>query len=297
MVTRDASVAERLRALRSYGWEDERRVSTAAGLDSRLDELQAAILVVMLAHLEQGNRERAGIADRYRRVLNEAAEAGALGLPAVDPGAVHHQFAIEVDERDRFRAWVGERGIGTGVHYPVGLHRQPAFAGGAAPDDLPVTELLARRFVSLPIQPEVVGDRAGWIAETVGEGVTEWTCVIFGVGSSLVVDLEEGLRRGKVSVAAAVADVPGEVHLIDRSALIDRDGVTPEIAALPLLVPLFSPQNRHLAVEDATRLGFTTAFRFTDPTVDVPRSLSAEPGLWVNTARPSAAQRGSGASC
>ena len=107
--------------------------------------------------------------------------------------------------------------------------------------------------------------------------------VIFGVGSSLVVDLEEGLWRGKVSVAAAVANVPGEVHLIDRSALVGRDGVTPEIAALPLLVPLFSPQNRNLAVEDATRLGFRSAFRFTDPTVDVPRSLSAEPGLWVNT--------------
>jgi sugar O-acyltransferase (sialic acid O-acetyltransferase NeuD family) len=107
--------------------------------------------------------------------------------------------------------------------------------------------------------------------------------VIFGVGSPLVVDLEEGLRRGEVSVAAAVANVPGEVHLIDRSPLIDRDEVTPKIAKLPLLVPLFSPRNRHLAVEDAARLGFTTSFRFTDPTVEVPQSLSAEPGLWVNT--------------
>jgi dTDP-3-amino-3,4,6-trideoxy-alpha-D-glucose transaminase len=174
VLTSDAEIAERLRALRSYGWEDDRRLSTAAGFNSRLDELQAAILLVMLGHLDEGNAERAAIAARYRQVLRPAAEAGALTLPAPDGGAVNHQFAIEVDERDRFRDWLRERGIGTGIHYPVGLHEQPAFAG-AERGELPVTERLARRFVSLPIQPEVVGDRAQWIAETVGEGVTQWT--------------------------------------------------------------------------------------------------------------------------
>jgi hypothetical protein len=107
--------------------------------------------------------------------------------------------------------------------------------------------------------------------------------VIFGVGSSLVVDLEEGLRRAGTSVAAAVANVPGDVHLIDRGPLIDRGEVTREMAALPYLVPLFTPANRRGAVEDAIRLGFTTPLSFTDPTVAIPRSLSAAPGLWVNT--------------
>jgi carbonic anhydrase/acetyltransferase-like protein (isoleucine patch superfamily) len=107
--------------------------------------------------------------------------------------------------------------------------------------------------------------------------------VIFGVGSSLVVDLEEGLRRAGASIAAAVANVPGEAHLIDRGPLLDRAEVTPEIAALPYLVPLFTPANRHRAVADAEEMGFTTPFSFIDPTVAVPRSLTAEPGLWVNT--------------
>lgn len=107
--------------------------------------------------------------------------------------------------------------------------------------------------------------------------------VIFGVGSSLVVDLEEGLQRAGTAIAAAVANVPGEVHLLERSPLIGRDDVTPEIAATPFLVPLFTPANRHLAVQDAVRLGFATPAEFTDPTVAVPRSLAAEPGLWVNT--------------
>jgi dTDP-4-amino-4,6-dideoxygalactose transaminase len=175
VTTRDGEAAARLRALRSYGWADEGRISTAPGFNSRLDEVQAAILIVMLGHLDQGNRERAELADRYRGLLAPAAAAGALDLPAPDPGAVHHQFAIEVDERDRLRARLLERGLGTGIHYPVGLHEQPAFADPAEPADLPVTERLGRRFVSLPIQPEVAGDRADWIAETVSEGVTQWT--------------------------------------------------------------------------------------------------------------------------
>ena len=107
--------------------------------------------------------------------------------------------------------------------------------------------------------------------------------VIFGVGSSLVVDLEEGLRRAKVSVVAAVANVRGEAQLLDPAPLIGREGVTPEVASMPYLVPLFTPANRRAAVEDAIRLGFTTPFSFTDPTLDAPESLSAEPGLWVNT--------------
>jgi dTDP-4-amino-4,6-dideoxygalactose transaminase len=171
VVTHDDGVAQRVRALRSYGWEDERRVSVGLGFNSRLDELQAALLDVMLDHLDDGNRERTRIADEYRKVLSAAGDA--ITLPPADPGAVHHQFAIEVADRNRLRGWLLERGIGTGVHYPLGLHQQPAFAAMAGPGGLPVTERLAAGFVSLPIQPEAVGDRAAWVAETVAEGVLE----------------------------------------------------------------------------------------------------------------------------
>jgi hypothetical protein len=105
---------------------------------------------------------------------------------------------------------------------------------------------------------------------------------IFGVGAQLVVDLEEGLRRAGIPIPAAVANVPGEVQLLDGSLVIGRHEVTPEIAALPYLVPLFTPADRHYAVDDATRLGFATPATFTDPSVVVPRSLDAGPGLWAN---------------
>jgi hypothetical protein len=107
--------------------------------------------------------------------------------------------------------------------------------------------------------------------------------VIFGVGSSLVADLEEGLGRARAKIAAAVANVPGEVHLLDRGPLLDRSEVASELTALPYLVPLFTPANRHRAVLDAEGLGFSTPSSFTDPTVTVPLSMRAEPGLWINT--------------
>jgi sugar O-acyltransferase (sialic acid O-acetyltransferase NeuD family) len=98
-----------------------------------------------------------------------------------------------------------------------------------------------------------------------------------------VVDLEEGLRRAGTPIAAAVANVPGQVHLLDGAPVIDRAGLTPEITAEPFLVPLFTPANRHRAVEDAISLGFRTPSSFADPTVAVPASLDAQPGLWVNS--------------
>jgi serine acetyltransferase len=106
--------------------------------------------------------------------------------------------------------------------------------------------------------------------------------VIFGVGSSLVADLEEGLDRAGTPIAAAVANVPGDVHLIDRAPLVARAEVTPEVRALPYLVPLFTPANRRSAVSDAESLGFATPYDFFDPSVTIPRSLATEPGLWVN---------------
>jgi acetyltransferase-like isoleucine patch superfamily enzyme len=107
--------------------------------------------------------------------------------------------------------------------------------------------------------------------------------VIFGVGSSLVVDLEEGLRRAGTPIVAAVANVPGKVHLLDGAPVIERDALTEEITAQPYLVPLFTPANRHRAVEDAISLGFDTPSSFADPTVALPESLAAEPGFWANS--------------
>ena len=168
IVTDDPAVASRLRAMRNYGWNDLSRVSVHTGANSRLDELQAALLNVLLPHLEQGNKERLALAAQYRKLLDGI---DGLGLPVQDPGAVYHQFAIAVHRRrDTVRKILAERGIGTGVHYSPPLHRQPAFEQFCALP-LPVTESLSAHLISLPIQPEVVGDRVPTIVDAVKDAV------------------------------------------------------------------------------------------------------------------------------
>ena len=153
VVTNRADVAERLRLLRQYGWR-ERYVSDVAGYNSRLDELQAAILRVRLRHLDADNDARRRLAARYDAALD--------GLPVARPcvrpadRAVYHLYVIAAGDRDALAAHLAARGIGTGVHYPVPVHLQPAYAAlGAGPGSLPVTEAAAARILSLPMHPDL----------------------------------------------------------------------------------------------------------------------------------------------
>ncbi|MCJ2011955.1 DegT/DnrJ/EryC1/StrS family aminotransferase [Methylobacterium sp. J-076] len=164
VVTADPSLAARLRGLRHYGFEDRARVSGRIGFNSRLDEIQAAILLALLPHLAQANAERRAIAARYRDLLGGTE----LGLPPEDEGAVYHQFAVTAADRDGLRERLAGRGIGTAVHYAPGLHRHPAFAEGAR-TPLPVTDALAAHLLSLPIQPEVAGGQVARIAGAIRE--------------------------------------------------------------------------------------------------------------------------------
>jgi dTDP-4-amino-4,6-dideoxygalactose transaminase len=158
VVTGDDALAERVRALREYGWR-QRYVSDIAGMNSRLDELQAAILGVKLAALDADNARRAAIADAYDGGL-----AGlSLGLPARRSGASHvfHQYVVRSPARDRLRAMLTQRGIGTNIHYPVPVHLQPAYHGRVSlgPSGLGASERAAREVLSLPIYPQL-GDTA-----------------------------------------------------------------------------------------------------------------------------------------
>jgi dTDP-4-amino-4,6-dideoxygalactose transaminase len=162
-----------VRVLRTYGWRGSERSSTVVGVNSRLQEIQAGILSVLLPHLDSGTAERARIASHYRQALGPLAVAGRIGLPPEAEGAAYHQFAIEVSDRDGVRERLARMGVGTGVHYAVPVHRQPAFAPYLPPEaSLPVTDALAGRLVSLPIQPEVVGEAAGEIAGRVIDAVS-----------------------------------------------------------------------------------------------------------------------------
>ena len=163
----DAAVAARLRRLRNGGQSDRYR-HEESGLNSRLDEMQAAILRAFLRHLPAWTERRRTLAALYRRELAGAA----VTLPAEQPyaRAVYHLFVIRHPRRDALAAALRERGIGTLVHYPIPLHLQPAFADlGGRPGDLPVAEKAAAEVLSLPLYPELADEQALAVASAVRE--------------------------------------------------------------------------------------------------------------------------------
>ncbi|HVR19547.1 MAG TPA: DegT/DnrJ/EryC1/StrS family aminotransferase [Polyangiaceae bacterium] len=156
VATNDPTLAARARELREYGW-NERRESTIAGLNSRLDEVQAAILRVKLEHLDRDNALREGIARAYDSGL----VGGPWTLPERRAGSTHvfHQYVVRSSERDALLRSLRDRGVAAGVHYPVPVHLMPGYAGrirGAGA--LPETERAAREVLSLPMYPELEAD-------------------------------------------------------------------------------------------------------------------------------------------
>lgn len=155
VTTRDAEVAASVRSLRNYGEGDQRYMSGAIGINSRLDELQAAMLRVKLRHLDAWTAARRTHAATYTRLLEGCSVVEAPSeLP--DTEHVYHLYVVRSGERAELRAWLDSQGIGTGVHYPVPVHLQPACADlGYRRGDLPETEKACAEVVSLPIYPEL----------------------------------------------------------------------------------------------------------------------------------------------
>ncbi len=152
VTTSDPALAEKLRRLREYGWR-ERYHSAEHGWNSRLDELQAALLRVRLRHLDADNTRRREIARAYRAALARQI-SGPLAL-AGDSG-VEHLFVVRHPRREELRARLADRGIGTAIQYPVPCHLQRAYVSfGAGPGSLPVTERAADEVFSLPLFPEL----------------------------------------------------------------------------------------------------------------------------------------------
>ena len=165
VVTGDPDLAERVRLLREYGWK-ERYISSVDGVNSRLDELQAAVLRVKLRHIDVENGYRMKVAEVYHSLLS----GSGLILPRTDPESTHvyHQYVVRTSRRDALKAHLTERGIGTLIHYPVPVHRQPAYAErlrGAQP--LPNTEEIAGQILSLPMFPELGEEKARIVAREI----------------------------------------------------------------------------------------------------------------------------------
>ncbi len=152
VTTDDPDVAEHLRLLRNYGSRVKYH-HEEAGLNSRLDEVQAAFLRTKLPLLEADNRRRRAIAATY---LAGLADCPRLTLPTVRAGVepVWHLFVLRHPQRDALAARLAKRGIHTVIHYPVAPHRQPAYASlGLATGSLPIAEALQDQVLSLPIGP------------------------------------------------------------------------------------------------------------------------------------------------
>lgn len=153
VVTNDSDLAARARLLREYGWQD-RYTSEICGWNSRLDELQAAVLRVKLRHLDSDNTRRGALAEHYNRAL----DVSFIRRPACRPASAHvyHLYVIRSSDRDKLQGFLKEREIQTLVHYPVPVHLQPAYKGRLrGSDNLRETELAAKEILSLPMFPEL----------------------------------------------------------------------------------------------------------------------------------------------
>jgi dTDP-3-amino-3,4,6-trideoxy-alpha-D-glucose transaminase len=166
VVTNDAELAAALRLHRNYG-STVKYHHEIKGTNSRLDELQAAVLRVKLAHLDAWNERRVAVADRY---LTELAGLDGLTLPAVASWAepVWHLFVVRSPHRERLQHLLAQAGVDTLVHYPHAPHRSPAFADAGLPaGSLPLAERAAAEVLSLPMGPHLPADQVSRVIAAV----------------------------------------------------------------------------------------------------------------------------------
>jgi dTDP-4-amino-4,6-dideoxygalactose transaminase len=169
-VTNSEAIAGRLRTLRNHG-QTGKYVSNEPGLNSRLDEMQAAILRVKLGHLAEWQRARQERAGEYGKLL---ADVPGVTTPAVPAGYEHvfHQYTIRVARRDALQQSLAERKIGSTVYYPVPLHLQPIYAAlGHKVGDFPESERAAREALSLPMYPELRSEQMASVVAAIRAGL------------------------------------------------------------------------------------------------------------------------------
>ncbi len=162
LVTNDQEISERLRMLRNYG-QKEKYISNCTGMNSRMDEIQAAILRVKLDYLDQWNDRRRKIAGLYNKLF----QMSDIKTPVERSYArhVYHLYVVRTKRRDMVRSCLETQGIETGIHYPIPIHKQPVFNMHGLVSTLPVTERICREIVSLPMNPWLDEETVNFIAE------------------------------------------------------------------------------------------------------------------------------------
>ncbi|SFK89714.1 DegT/DnrJ/EryC1/StrS family aminotransferase [Falsiroseomonas stagni] len=162
LTTDDEALADRIGAIRQYGWK-ERYISDGVGVNSRLDEIQAAILRVKLNYLDAGNARRQAIAAAYDEAL--AGTRYAAPIRREGSGHVFHQYVLRVPERAALMARLRAEGVATAIHYPSPVHLQPAYRGRTAlgPAGCAETARAAAEVMSLPMFPELTDAQVGHV--------------------------------------------------------------------------------------------------------------------------------------
>jgi dTDP-4-amino-4,6-dideoxygalactose transaminase len=169
VITNDDNLAERLKRLRNYG-QISRYYHQERGVNSRLDEMQAAILRIKLQHLDEHNNLRREIAHTYDNLLK------AVKIPCEQTGAhhVYHLYVIRHEQRDRLMSSLKDAGIGTLIHYPMPVHLQEAYKNlGYKPGSLPVTEEVTAQILSLPLYVGLSSEQVEYVASAVNTALEE----------------------------------------------------------------------------------------------------------------------------
>jgi dTDP-4-amino-4,6-dideoxygalactose transaminase len=178
ITTDDEGIARTIRMLRDHG-QSRKYHHEMEGYNGRLDSIQAGILGTKLTHLDRWNQHRRERASLYDTLLTNVGEGLSVCAEAPWAKSVYHLYVVRVHDRDRLMAKLAQEGIGTGIHYPIPLHLQPAYRHlGYKEGDFPVAERLANEIVSLPMYPHLTAEQQYRVVEKIQEFLASRTDVI-----------------------------------------------------------------------------------------------------------------------
>jgi len=168
IVTQDEEIANKIRMIRDHG-QAKKYFHDMEGYNGRLDAIQAGVLRIKLKRLTNWNHSRRENAAYYNELLSEIEDI-TLPVEADFASSVYHLYVILVDDREGLQQFLSDKGIGTGLHYPLPLHLQKAYAHlGYEDGSFPVTESVAKRLISLPMFPELTREQIEYVAESIKE--------------------------------------------------------------------------------------------------------------------------------
>ena len=170
IITNDKDLAEKLKMLREYG-QKEKYKHEFIGYNSRLDELQASILRVKLKHLDEWNEKRRKNADIYKELLKNLEDYICLPVEKEYATHIYHLYVIRCKRREELRRWLDSKGVSTGIHYPIPIHKQIAYNAITNNVELPITESVTEEILSLPMFPQITYNELEYIANSIKEFV------------------------------------------------------------------------------------------------------------------------------